>query len=160
MTMRFAAAALGSIALASAAALAPAQAALFRCASPDDPGQLVVTNVLDDAQARDRQCQPLQQRASPLNVAASGVGLPARATPPVAPMARSQPATRPLPAGERGREDERRRVLEDELRAEQQALAKQRAQNAAAPGDAEMARRAARHVENIAALQREIARQP
>lgn len=136
----------------------PAQAALYRCPSLQEPGRSIVTNLVGDAEARQRDCTPLATRASALDAPVK----PLQAAAP--PRTQPGPADRRIPVAlQRERDTDRRAIIDAELRTEQQLLARAREIVKAAPaGDAEaqtQARQAAaRHADNVDALQRELAR--
>jgi len=138
--------------------LLPAQAALYRCPSQQEPGRSIVTNLVGDAEARQRDCTPLATRSSPLDAPVKP--LPAAA----APRSQSIPADRRIPVAlQRERDTDRRAIIDAELRTEQQLLARAREIAQAAPSsDAEAATQArqaaARHADNVDALQRELSR--
>jgi len=147
-----------SCALACLVACLPAHAALYRCPSLQEPGRSIVTNLVGDAEARQRDCTPLATRASALDA-------PVKPLPAAAPS-RGQvaPADRRIPVAlQRERDTDRRAIIDAELRTEQQLLERAREIVKAAPaGDAEaqtQARQAAaRHADNVDALQRELQR--
>jgi hypothetical protein len=163
----------------------PAQAALYRCPSPFADG-LVVTNIVNDAAASERGCEPLQQRRSALDMPAqartgSAANPAARlsddwiaprragggpANHPTAPKAADTGALRADvkrvdTAQQRSRDADRKRILQAELDTELQAH--QSLQNKAANDSAqreEHSLRAQRHAANIDALRRELSRVP
>ena len=136
----------------------PVQAALYRCPSLQEPGRSIVTNLVGDAEARQRDCTPLATRASALDAPVKPLPSAAR------PRLPEQVADHRIPAAlQRERDTDRRAIIDAELRTEQQLLARAREIAKAAPtGDAEaqtQARQAAaRHADNVDALQRELAR--
>lgn len=143
------------LALACAACSGQAAAVMYRCPSGQVGRPPVVTNLLAEADARARACEPIVVRASPLDVATAPP--PRQAAPvPVRPEApRMTPVVHRVdPADQRVRDTQRRAILEAELRAEEDAL---RRAGQAGPGD-EAARRVARHQENVEALRRELGR--
>jgi hypothetical protein len=147
----------GLLSLCLLAAL-PAHAALYRCPSLQEPGRSIVTNLVGDAEARQRDCTPLATRTSALDAPVKP--LPAAA----APRAPMIPADRRIPpALQRERDTDRRAIIDAELRTEQALLARAREIAQAAPAsDAEGATQArqaaARHADNVDALQRELQR--
>jgi hypothetical protein len=157
-------------ALAGAALALPlaAAAAMYRCPLPQSPGEGIVTNLLSEADAKQRECVQLSPRRSTLDAPAAPPPPAMRrgATMAAAPVrAADEPRERRVsPAVQRVRDDDRRLILERELRTEQGALARVRQRvQAVAADDAERRRweqEAARHQSNVEALQREIARLP
>ena len=155
----------------------PAQRPVWRCPGPP----VEYTNELTADQARDRGCRVIE--ATPVTVMQPPprppAGAPA-AAPGAAPAARPQPAnpaarpdTRIDPAAQRARDAEARRILEAELRREEERLATLRREfNNGEPerrGDernyaryqervAEMRAAITRKEADIAALKREIAK--
>ena len=135
-------------------ALAPhAGAALYDCPSTVDDSR-VVTNLVDEAQARERACQPLQTRRSTLDQARARMQDTA--------LTRAQPvAHRITSAAQRARDAERLSILQAELdKEEEEAQRVQHAMRAdgTTPQDrAELGQTLSRHVSNIEALKREIA---
>lgn len=153
-------------AAALAALLAPAvQAELYRCPSDRGDGGTIITNLLRESDAGERRCELLRPRSSSLD-STQAPAIPRRSAP-----ARRAVAANPSPeptahriaaSTQRVRDDERRAILETELRIEQETLARVR-QRVQAPTTDNPQRREAeqaleRHTANIAALQREIAR--
>jgi hypothetical protein len=136
----------------------PTQAALYRCPSLQEPGRSIVTNLVGDAEARQRDCTPLATRSSALDAPVKPLQAAA------APRTQAVPADRRIPVAlQRERDTDRRAIIDAELRTEQQLLARAREIVKAAPaGDAEaqtQARQAAaRHADNVDALQRELSR--
>jgi len=149
-----------------AALLAPGvQAALYRCPSDRGDGDMIITNLLRESDASQRSCELLRPRSSPLDSAAAAAA-PRRSAPvrrvAAAETAPDTPTRRIAAPTQRVRDDERRLILETELRNEQSAMSRVR-QSAQAAGADETQRREAeqalaRHSANVAALQREIAR--
>lgn len=139
-----------------AAAWGEASAGMVRCPSGQVGRPPVVTNLLAEADARARGCEPVAVRASPLDVATEPPApRMAPAPAPRSPAAGLRPAVHRVdPADQRVRDTQRRAILEAELRAEEDALARARQPG----GGEEGARRAARHHENVEALRRELGR--
>lgn len=143
------------LALACSGAADHVAAAMYRCPSGQVGRPPVVTNLLAEADAQARGCEPVAVRASPLDVVTAPMprqAAPARARPEgdrILPVVH-----RVDPADQRVRDTQRRAILEAELRAEEDALGRARQ---AGPGE-EVARRAARHQENVEALRRELGR--
>jgi hypothetical protein len=159
----------------------PAQAGMYRCPVPQADA-MVVTNYDDPAQAQQRGCSAIETRHSAFDapVGASGAAPRPRHRAPVVASARLVPqAAAPQqakataesrPAGfwqvdpklQQARDSDRRRILEDELAIEQQAVGESRARTgSSAAGSAERARAEAslaRHLAAIQSLQTEIAR--
>ncbi|MCM5682420.1 hypothetical protein M8A51_23070 [Schlegelella sp. S2-27] len=169
--------ALKRVCLLAMAALVPAgvHAEMYRC--PPVPGgdAAVVTNLLDAEDARQRGCQPMKPRRSALD---QPMRQPARSATPTEHAARA-PAARPTaaaapaagePVGEhrvapqvqRHRDDQRREILEAELRKELDTATRVKTQleRAGADDASRQQTRAAlaRHVANVDALKQEIAR--
>ena len=127
---------------------AGAHAVMYRCPPAEDGGAPVVTNLLSDDDARARSCERVGVRVSPLDGAVSPKPAPLRGP------ARSEPAAHRVdPADQRGRDDQRRTILETELRTEEEALARART-----GAGADMAKVVARHADNVDALRRELGR--
>jgi hypothetical protein len=125
-----------------------AQAVMYRCPPAEDGGAPVVTNLLSEDDARVRACERVGVRTSPLDVVVSPRPAASRAP------ARIDPVVHRVdPAEQRGRDDQRRTILETELRAEEDALARARA-----GAGADMAKVVARHADNVDALRRELGR--
>lgn len=157
-------------AAALATLLAPAvQAALYRCPSDRADGGTIITNLLRESDAGERGCELLRPRSSSLD-STQAPAIPRRSAPARrATAADPSPSPSPEPTAhrvaastQRVRDDERRVILETELRIEQETLARVR-QRVQAPTTDNSQRREAeqaleRHAANIAALQREIAR--
>ena len=152
---------------------AGAHAEMYRC--PPAPGgdAAVITNLLDAEDAQRRGCQPMKPRRSaldqpmrqPVHTATAAV----RAQAPSAHAAAAAPATE-KPAGERRvapqvqrhRDDQRREILQAELRKELDTATRIKTQLERAGTDEasrQQTRAAlARHVANVDALKQEIAR--
>lgn len=143
-----------------AASLAPrAQATLYRCPSDRGDGAMVVTNLLRESDAAGRACEPMPTRRSALD----DVAPPARRSaaphraPSVAADTPAPVARRIAPQVQQARDDDRRAILETELRREQEAVSRLRA--GGANGASEADRQAlARHTADVEALRRELAR--
>lgn len=131
---------------------APAAAALYRCAGAAATDPPVFTNLIDAAQATRRKCQPVQRRSSPLDAAAP----PA----PVAAASALQAKVRVSAPVQRQRDAERRQILAAELRDEEALLARLQRQAQAAPDSGDAQAQVARHLVDIEALRRELARTP
>lgn len=147
--------------LAAACAMAAplaAPAALYRCPAAGPGTAPVVTNLLHESEARQRSCELLQSRPSPLDAVAP-VRPAAPPRPPEAATAADGAGRRVAPQVQRLRDDERRAILQAELHIEEETLARARLRT---PADAQERQRLQqqleRHAENIAALRRELSR--
>ncbi|CAN7508486.1 hypothetical protein [Rhizobacter sp. LjRoot28] len=143
------------LALACSGFVDHAAAAMYRCPSGQIGRPPVVTNLLAEADARARACEPVAVRASPLDVVTAP---PSRQATPAA-VRPDAPRLTPVahrvdPADQRVRDTQRRAILEAELRTEEEALGRARQSG----GGEEVERRAARHQENVEALRRELGR--
>ena len=150
-----------AIACLAATVAAPASAALYRCPSEHGDGESIVTNLVDESEAGARACELLRPRASRLDAAPAPTRTSAPPRRAQAAPAAPAPTRRIANEVQRVRDDDRRAILESELRIEQDALAKLR-QRAQAPAGDDERRRAeqalSRHAANVDALQRELAR--
>ena len=158
----------GLLAAAQAHAQAPASNVVYRC-----PGN-VYTDAISAKEAKDRDCRTLE--GAPVTVIQGSRPRPAPAAAPPASGSASRPADARIdPNDQRGRDRERRPILEDELRRSENQLADlHREYNKGEPerrGDernyqkyldrvAELKAALARKESEIAALKREIAKLP
>ena len=157
----------GVVAAIMAGSVVPAQAVLYRCPAPFGEGT-VITNLVKEADAPSRSCAPLALRASALDAPLRHDGpvrgrVPAELRSRVEPPRLSANAWRVPSEVQRARDDDRRTILQAELRKEEEDLSAARRRTAVTQGTEE--RRDAsdtvtRHVENIQALQRELSRLP
>ena len=161
-------AALAVSATAAAQTAAPAGSVVYRC-----PGN-VYTDAISAREAKDRDCRTLE--GAPVTVIQGNRPRPAPAAAPPASGSAARPAdARVDPNDQRGRDRERRPILEDELRRAEAAVADlQRDYNKGEPerrGDernyqkyidrvAEMKAALARKESDVAAIKREIAKLP
>jgi hypothetical protein len=160
---------------------AAGHAAMYRCPSPFNDG-MVVTNVVNEAAALARQCEPLQTRRTALDVldkkaapaakmADDWMAAPTKRSPAAQPVIAMAPntetkAVRIDAATQRARDTDRRRIIETELASEmaghvsvQGSLSKSISANDAAQRD-HFQQKLQRHATNIDALRRELSRLP
>lgn len=167
--------ALTHVRLLAMAALVPvgAHAEMYRC--PPAPGgdAAVITNLLDAEDARQRGCQPMKPRRSaldqPMRQPVQSAAATVRAQAPLARTAAAAPAggepagdRRVAPKVQRHRDDQRREILQAELRKELDTATqiKMQLERAGSDDASRQQNRAAlaRHVANVDALKQEIAR--
>ena len=149
-----------ALSLTLALAAAGAQAQVYRCPGPP----VLYTDALTPKEAQDKGCRTIE--GTPITVlqsprpraAASGTAPgPSQAG---APAARSGNEGRVDPGQQKSRDDERRKVLESELRAAEQRLAElQREYQAGAPERRGDERNYQKYLDRVAELKAGIARQ-
>lgn len=144
------------------AALIPtaAHAAMYRCPSEHNDGTTIVTNVLHESDATRRSCVVLNTRTSTLDAVTAP-------TPGVTPGRRARAGAvaqsaeyRIAPGTQRLRDDDRRTLLQEELRREEEALSATRSNlQTGTNDDGRLAQEAlSRHAANIESVKRELAR--
>jgi len=149
---------LASLLILTASGATQAQAPVYRCPGPP----VLYTDALTAKEAQEKGCRSIE--GTPITVlqtprpraAASGAG----SGPAAAPQARASGDGRVDPAQQRSRDDERRRVLEAELRESEQRLAAlQREYQAGAPERRGDERNYQKYLDRVAELKAGIARQ-
>ena len=153
------------VAAASAAAQPAASSVVYRC--PGNP--VLYTDAISAKEAQDRGCRPLE--AAPITVIQSRP----RTVPPAASGAVGPATSRIDPVDQRARDNDARRILEQELRREEERLAVMRTEyNNGEPARlgseqnfqryldrvADMRAAITRKEGDIAAIRRELAKQP